>query len=155
MSAPYDARQIANWFVARAKQDEIVLGLPTILKLCYIAHGWHLELLDGPLFDNRIEAWRIGPIIPDVHGTFRKQGVNVTKPAKIREKPFDPKIERFLEKVYSVYGSQSGIMLSGLTLISGGPWDIVKRVGGYYVEIPDDLIKQHYTLKSVKSKEAA
>ena len=39
MSAPYDARQIANWFVTRAKQDEKVLGLPTILKICYIAHG--------------------------------------------------------------------------------------------------------------------
>ena len=56
MSAPYDARQIANWFVTRAKQDANVLSVTTLLKLCYIAHGWHLELLGGPLFNNRIEA---------------------------------------------------------------------------------------------------
>ena len=155
MSAPFDARQIANWFLTRAKQDANVLSVTTLLKLCYIAHGWHLELLGGPLFNNRIEAWRVGPIILDVNDAFVKQGMKVTKLAKIQESPFDPRIERFLEKVYSVYGGRSWIDLSGLTLISGGPWDIAKRIGGYYAEIPDDLIKQHYTLKSAKSKEAA
>ena len=155
MSAPYDARQIANWFVIRARQDENVLGLPTILKLCYISHGWHLELLGGPLFDNRIEAWRIGPIIPDVNHSFRKQGVNVTKPVKIREKQFDPDLEPFLEKMYNTYADLSGIRLSGLNLMSGGPWDIARRIGGYYAEIPDDLIKQHYALKHARSKETA
>ena len=155
MSAPYDARQIANWFVTRAKQDQKLLGVTTVLKLCFIAHGWHLELHDGPLFGNCIEAWRIGPIIPDVNNAFRKQGVNVTKLAKIRDKPFDAKLERFLEKAYNTYADLPEIRLSGLTLISGGPWDIARRIGGYYAEIPDDLIKQHYTLKRVRSKEAS
>ena len=155
MNAPYDARQVANWFVTRARQDQKLLGVTTVLKLCYIAHGWHLELLGGPLFKNRIEAWRIGPIILDVNDAFCEQGVNVTKLARVREKPFDSELERFLEKVYNTYGDVPEIRLSGLTLISGGPWDIARQVGGYYAKIPDDLIKQHYTLKRVRSKEAA
>ena len=94
MIAPYDARQITNWFVIRARQDQKLLGVTTVLKLCYIAHGWHLELLGGPLFENRIEAWRIGPIILDVNDAFCEQGVNVTKLARVRVKPFDSELSR-------------------------------------------------------------
>ncbi|AVW92216.1 Panacea domain-containing protein [Celeribacter baekdonensis] len=62
----YDARQIANWFVVRAQREGRTLSIMSLLKLTYIAHGWHLEMQEVPLFSNRIEAWQYGPVIPEV-----------------------------------------------------------------------------------------
>ena len=36
-----------------------------LLKLIYVAHGWHLETSSGnPLIQNKIEAWKFGQVIP-------------------------------------------------------------------------------------------
>ncbi|WP_033441064.1 type II toxin-antitoxin system antitoxin SocA domain-containing protein [Saccharothrix sp. NRRL B-16314] len=41
-------------------------------KLLYYAQAWHLAKYDEPLFTARIEAWRRGPVVPDVY--VRHQG---------------------------------------------------------------------------------
>ncbi|MGM1061601.1 type II toxin-antitoxin system antitoxin SocA domain-containing protein [Saccharothrix sp. Mg75] len=41
-------------------------------KLLYYAQAWHLAEHDEPLFDARIEAWRRGPVVPEVY--HRHQG---------------------------------------------------------------------------------
>lgn len=151
----YDARQIANWFIARAKRDERTLSIMSLLKLAYIAHGWRLEITKKPLFTNKIEAWRYGPVIPDVYNEFRKQGVSVSKPARLPgQSEISERDESILEQVWDVYGDMSAFKLSALTHIDGGPWDIASKAGGWYANIPDDLIRQHYELKRVKAEKA-
>ncbi|MEV8437134.1 type II toxin-antitoxin system antitoxin SocA domain-containing protein [Actinosynnema sp. NPDC051121] len=41
-------------------------------KLLYYAQAWHLAEHGEPLFDARIEAWRRGPVVPEVY--HRHQG---------------------------------------------------------------------------------
>jgi uncharacterized phage-associated protein len=36
-------------------------------KLCYYAQAWSLVWDDAPLFDERIEAWANGPVIPALY----------------------------------------------------------------------------------------
>ncbi|MBC6408170.1 MAG: DUF4065 domain-containing protein [Rhodobacteraceae bacterium] len=79
--SPYDARQISNWFVKRA-QDRGGIWLTTILKLAYIAHGWHLEIRKAPLFHNPIEAWQYGPVIPDLYEALVEQEKNLAAKAE-------------------------------------------------------------------------
>ncbi len=150
----YDARQIANWFIARAAKDGRVMSIMWLLKLVYIAHGWRLETQDAPLFRNRIEAWRYGPVIPDIYNVFRKQGIKVSRPAK-GEGWTDilPRDENLLEQVYEIYGKLSALRLSNLTHVAGGPWDIAMKTGGAYAPIPDELIKLHYVMKRAKAEE--
>ena len=143
----YDARQIANWFIRRAAQDERVLSIMSLLKLIYISHGWHLESQKSPLFSNRIEAWQYGPVIPDVYRDFRKQGISVASPLNIPEAELEESDEKLLEEIYEIYGKMPPFRLSHLTHVPGGPWDIMVKTGGHFTEIPDDLIKQHYQLK--------
>ncbi len=150
----YDARQIANWFIRRAESDGRRLTIMSVLKLTYIAHGWHLEMNDKPLFKNRIEAWQYGPVIPDVYQAFRDQGIRPTKLLKDYPAEFDDKTEDFLEQVYSIYGSTSPFRLSELTHIPDGPWQIAVKMGGTYTRIPDDLIKLHYISKRQKAEQA-
>ena len=152
----YDARQIANWFVARARRSGKTMSIMSLLKLTYIAHGWYLEVRNKPLFANKIEAWRYGPVIPDVYNAFRPQGVNVSgevSAPKIAE--IGTNDQEFLEEIWNIYGGLEPFRLSDLTHVSGGPWDIATKTGGYYAPIPNDLIQQHYQLKRSQAKAAA
>ena len=147
----YDARQIANWFVTRAQRDGKPLSIMSLLKLTYIAHGWHLEMHGTPLFVNRIEAWQYGPVIPDVYNAFRRQGIDVNKPVQAPQWNVKQEDESLLEDVYRIYGALSPFQLSDLTHVPGGPWDIATKTGGNYAPIPNDLIRQHYEAKRVEA----
>ena len=142
-----DAKEIANWFIDRSTKDNRHLSIMSLLKLAYISHGWFLALHDRPLFHNPIEAWKYGPVVLDIYFSFKKQGRYPRQKVFIRSKKIDNMIDDFLEEVYSVYSTMSPTKLSNLTHVTGGPWDITVRLGGYFKEIPDDLIKQHYLSK--------
>ena len=149
---PYDARQVANWFVTRSQRDGKTLSIMSLLKLTYIAHGWHLETMQTPLFSNRIEAWQYGPVVPDVYRDFRTQGINVSNIVNsVPPASFGQQDEDFLEQIYNIYGHLSAFQLSEITHVPGGPWDIATKTGGYYAPIPDELIKPHYVLKRVEA----
>ena len=141
----YDARHIANWFVQRAMSEHKRLSIMQLLKLVYISHGWHLELRKRPLFSNRIEAWRHGPVIPDVYHAFRGQGIYAAntvdgyKPEEVIK--YDSEL---LEQIYNIYGGHSPFQLSDLTHTKGGPWDQATNKFGYFAPITDDLIQAHY-----------
>ena len=143
----YDARQIANWFIQRAAQEGRPLSIMALLKLVYIAHGWNLEIQGKPLISNRIEAWQYGPVIPDVYRAFRPQGVAVRQPDPNYATPSDPTDTAFLEEIYGIYGRMSPFRLSELTHVEGGPWETARKWGGWYAEIPNDLIHSHYVSK--------
>ncbi len=36
-------------------------------KLLYYAAGWHLGFTGEPLFDEDIEAWQYGPVVPSIY----------------------------------------------------------------------------------------
>ena len=149
----YDARQIANWFVARAAEDGRTLTIMSLLKLVYIAHGWHLEMHSKPLFNNKIEAWKHGPVIPDVYYEFRPQGINASKVDPDFDIPKDLALTDFLEQIYTIYGSMSPFRLSDLTHTPGGPWETATSLGGWYATIPNEIIQSHYIIKRRQDNE--
>lgn len=140
----FDARQVANWFVRRAADDNKKLSIMQLLKLVYIAHGWHLEITGNPLFPNKIEAWRHGPVIPDVYREFRPSGVMVEHIASDFPTIVPDRLSGFLEEIYKLYGSRSPFDLSEITHVQGGPWDIATDRHGWFAPITDDLILAHY-----------
>lgn len=148
----YDATQIADWFISRAKRDGRVLSIMALLKLVYISHGWHLETKKLPLFPNKIEAWQYGPVVADVYNAFRKQGVDISFPMSSISSIEGLPVTKLLEQIYDIYGNLSPFQLSAMTHEPGGPWDISMKVGGWYAKIPDELIQAHYEMKRLKSK---
>ena len=151
-----DARQVANWFVTRARQDGRSLSIMSLLKLTYIAHGWYLESRNEPLFPNRIEAWQYGPVVPEVYSDFRRQGIRVHTPVNtVTEYPFTPEDTALLEQVWEIYGSLPAFRLSDITHVPNGPWDVASRMRGHYARIPDDLIRNHYVELRMRAEAAA
>ncbi len=147
----YDARQIANWFVRRAAADDNQLSIMSLLKLTYIAHGWHLEMRKKPLFRNRIEAWQRGPVIPEVYSAFRGQGVHVSSEVSgFSTESITPYDSGFLNAIYDIYGHLDPFTLSDLTHERGGPWEIASK-RGHYATMFDEEILKHYEQKRASS----
>ena len=45
-------------------------------KLLYFAYGIHISLYNERLFDEPIQAWRLGPVVPSVYREFKDCGSN-------------------------------------------------------------------------------
>lgn len=146
---------VANEFLAIPNNDITLLKL---LKLCYIAQGFSLAILDRPIFDNEIEAWRYGPVIPALYHEFKHFGSE-----KIDEKSqysylddnfnFISEIptltndedKKIIQIVWNLYGIYSGGDLVDMTHRSGTPWDLTYIPNANNV-IPHRLIKEYYKI---------
>lgn len=128
-----------------------------LMKLVYIAHGWHLAIRNSDLFSERIEAWKYGPIIPDLYQATKHFGNNPIPLELITGNSIvDTKTSSFLKEVVDQYGNLSGVHLSSITHGSRTPWQQVYRDDIQGIEILDSLIKTHYKeLLSVQQKRAA
>lgn len=143
----YDVLTVADAILKIAKSQGKSLTPMQLVKLTYIAHGWSLGLRNKDLFQNRIEAWQYGPVIPDLYHATKSYGRNPIPLSGIgdpKDIQIDPGDRAFLEQVFSKYGHLDGISLSYITHRAGTPWTQVYRPGVHNIEIPDSLITRHY-----------
>jgi uncharacterized phage-associated protein len=88
-------------------------------KLLYYAQGWHLAITGRPLFADRIEAWRDGPVVPAVYARHRGWRAVASWPGDPMS--LDEEAMQLLDLVCASYGELSGDDLSKLTH-SEEPW---------------------------------
>ena len=72
----YKAIEIAHKILKKATVDdngEFVTNMK-LQKLLYYMQGFHLAWFDTPLFDEEIEAWMYGPVVPSVFETYKHEG---------------------------------------------------------------------------------
>ena len=68
----YKALDIAYKLLASAKNTaggELMSNLK-LQKMLYYEQGFHLAKFNTPLFDEEIEAWMYGPVVPAVYNHF-------------------------------------------------------------------------------------
>ena len=84
-----------------------------------------MALNNKPLFDDPIEAWVHGPVVPLLYNRFKKYGWS-----PIAENPAAPPLEKsitdHLDAVYSEYGRFSAWDLERMTH-QEGPWQEARR----------------------------
>jgi uncharacterized phage-associated protein len=75
------AMDVANYFIAKAYTHNQAADITNIKlqKLLYYAQSLHLALYDAPLFPEEIQAWRCGPVCPNVYH-FYQEGTDKTQP---------------------------------------------------------------------------
>ena len=145
-NASRDVWPVARDILKHARNRGMQLTPMQLVKLAYIAHGFHLAMTDGePLFNNPIQAWKYGPVIPDLYHLIKHHGKDPI-PSEIiggGELSF-PDLENFLGGLVERYGVFDGIALSNLTHRNGTPWKQVYKKGQLGIKIPNELVQQHY-----------
>jgi uncharacterized phage-associated protein len=149
---------VANYFITKSLETGIQLTPMKLLKLVYIAHGWHLGIKNEPLILEGVQAWKFGPVIPRLYHSLKSYGNSNINSVIIDPETMtypiveDKNLKIFLNRIWDVYSKYSGLQLSTLTHQIDTPWDIVyNREGGKNIKealIRNNLIEQHYKMKA-------
>ena len=113
----YKAIDVANKLLYMAENDagsDLMTNLK-LQKMLYYEQGFHLAYFGTPLFEEDIEAWMYGPVVPVVYNAFKSRGRNGI-PSDGKPITFsDKKEEDLFAEVFKVYGKYSAIGLMEMT----------------------------------------
>jgi uncharacterized phage-associated protein len=150
----YSPTTVANYFIEKHSKDGELTPMK-LLKLTYIAYGWYLAVTEKAkkLLNEQPVAWDYGPVFPSLYGNLKRVGDLKVKD-KLPNQSLGEKItsedEKFLEKIWSIYGKFDGVYLSALTHQEGTPWKEVYCPGCNSI-LNDDSIYEHYKSKLTPS----
>lgn len=117
--ATYTADQIAETLIFLARERNIEISNLKLQKLLYYAQAWNLVFTDEELFDEDIEAWVHGPVVPKIFRRFKAfQWKTIDEPVTPLK---DESVRNHLDEVLNVYGDLSARQLERLTH-SERPW---------------------------------
>lgn len=139
MSAKYSALEVASLFIQMANSlpnhhiDNLKLN-----KLCYYAQGWSLAKRGEPLFDEEIQAWQYGPVVPSVYNAYKGYVSNYITGSidQLDESCLNEEEVEIITDVYINYGKYSSAGLIDMTHKKGTPWSEV------YVPMENNTITQ-------------
>lgn len=119
----YKALDIANKLLAMASNNscEDLMSNMKLQKLLYYQQGFHLAMFGSPLFDEEIEAWMYGPVVPSVYSHFKSHGNNGIMPEVDEPVTLTDEEENLFNEVYDIYGRYSAYGLMDMTH-SESPW---------------------------------
>lgn len=140
-----NAKTIANYLVYIMSDAFDDLTNMKINKLLYFAQGYYLKKYATPLFDDTIEAWEHGPVVPEVYAAYKKYGDKPITEYDINAiVDVTPDAEKVLYDVARKYGRYTASALRNMTHVVGSPWDLVYQDGHTHTEIPLDSIQSYF-----------
>jgi uncharacterized phage-associated protein len=118
--AKHKPATLAKWFISRIDRDagDDITHLK-LQKLLYYAQAWHLANYDVSLFDEDMQAWAHGPVVPTVWRIYKEFGWNPLPPE--RPPNIEAGLRSYLEVVFGQYGGFTAKKLEELTH-SEVPW---------------------------------
>jgi uncharacterized phage-associated protein len=159
---PYSAKAVANEFLHLAKDEGRSLTPMQLIKLVYFAYGWYWALAKDRLINERMEAWKFGPVIPSLYHEFKSFGNEpidsfatewepIHKDGKFlicSEEPRIPDCDEFprnlIRRVWEVYKKYSAIQLSQMTHEPGTPWAETQHREVKGTNIDDEKIREYF-----------
>lgn len=108
--------QVADYFLLQV--DEVAGDVMTNLrlqKLVYYAQAWHLAIAEKPLFQDDVEAWVHGPVVPCLYYAYRDYGWQPIPRPDRDAVAMDDQTRELLDEVWDTYGQFSAKALENLT----------------------------------------
>lgn len=138
----YTANDIAIWFLLKDNESykkfntdeepyEKITNMK-LQKLLYYAQGICLAMHNKPLFYEKIEAWKHGPVIPEVYckySAFKGTPLEIGdyNSAKINEIEDNDEIRNILEITFNNFAIYTAWQLRNMTHQENSPWDITLK----------------------------
>ncbi len=151
---------LANSIVLRQIEKERPITQMQLQKLVSIVQGYHLGFFMQPLFLEEIQAWKHGPVVPEVYSAFRTHGAEpIDGPALDIFSPGSayPVLDEFgltkrqfelIDSVLDHYAGKSAATLRAITHLPRTPWAQVTANGediGESKVIPHSVIESYYS----------
>ena len=148
------AIDVARYFITlndnECKDEKSDLSKLKIQKLLYYAQGYYLALYNKPLFDEKILAWKHGPVVEEVYQGLKPLNpndnfipaneVNTMKEDEIKKLGKNEK--ELIEDVFQLMGQYSALRLRDKTH-QEDPWrDNYKE--GKNIEISQNDMKKYF-----------
>jgi uncharacterized phage-associated protein len=118
----YKASDIANKIIKLSSNNyagELITNLK-LQKLLYYQQGFHLAYFEKPLFEESIEAWMYGPVVPLIYEKYNLEKSNGLK-YEGEVINLETEEEWLFNEVMRIYNAFSAIGLLNLTH-SETPW---------------------------------
>lgn len=142
MANVYD---VADFFidVCNNSTDDQITNLK-LNKLLYYAQGCHLARTGKPLFDDKIEAWRLGPVTPVIYHRYNVCGKNPIQSTgdSYNGNVFSSEELDTLTDVMREFGKYTGSTLVNMTHKAGTPWS--NACAANQKEISQDSMKRYF-----------
>ena len=119
----YNAIDIAKKIICRTdvEHGDTISNLK-LQKLLYYMQGFHLAFFNAPFFNESIEAWTYGPVVPIVFNEFKKFKKRAINPENYRDElVLTNEEQQMFDMVYGEYNRFSAVALMQMTHTEG-PW---------------------------------
>ena len=123
-------RDVSAFFIALAQDmSEMDMGDAMtnlrLQKMLYYAQGWMLARHGVPLFHESIEAWKLGPVVPQCYEWYKGSGNNPLKAEMPPREAFTADEYEVLLDTWTELAQYSTAQLVNMTHEQDTPWDKV------------------------------
>lgn len=120
-----NVNDVASFFVdwANKSEEEHMTNL-WLNKLLFFAQGQHLARYGTPLFEDTIEAWNYGPVVPAIYRKYKVCGRNPIPTVDDEYTPsnFSREEQILLADILREYGAYTASTLVSMTHQPNTPW---------------------------------
>lgn len=140
----HEPKVAANELIRRGIEEGKPLTHIEVQKLLYFSHGWMLGIHGRPLHHGIWEAWRYGPVLPEIYFNLNHyRGRRITALIPAWEDEFDADELLVMGIVYD-YRALGPFTLVGIAHSRGGPWDRVWHDQGDSGIISNEMIRDYF-----------
>lgn len=150
---PYSSLLIASAFVKKGIDTGQPITQMKLQKMVYFAQGVHLALYDESLITESFQAWKYGPVIPDIYHAYKMYGSNPINEVTwvlngaCSDEDLALMSENAKKTINYTWDSLKGInavQLSNWTHKEGSPWKKYYTDGINDVRIPNEDITSYF-----------
>lgn len=130
------ALNIAQYIYDKGYRSNLQLN-----KLLYLSFGFYGAATYGRhLFEDEIQAWKLGPVIPNVYFAFKANSF-ATKEFSYNLSPIE---KEKVDEVLSFYGNKAPFLLVEITHQKNTPWSNSYKEGIKNIKIEKEAIINYY-----------
>lgn len=122
------SNDIAEYFLSLTDEDagDLISNLK-LQKLVYYAQGFHLAIYGEPIFNETIEAWEHGPVVPCLYHEYKGFGSGaIPHPTNVDFDKYNNEVKELLDEVYEAFGQFSAWKMRNMTH-NEPPWENTYR----------------------------
>lgn len=124
------ALNVANNILKRGFAENIDISPMKLQKLTYLVYKKYYQNVGQPLFPDRFEVWKYGPVVRDIYEAFKSYKSNAIRQYHkesdgsiiIVDEDKSPQFTLAINETWNKYKKYGGIPLSTMTHQNGTAW---------------------------------